>query len=123
MFSFILLFGCSGEAKQKTEEDYDELVELAFEDYWDNISDKIKIEKYGNEFNGLREKSEVVIWENGRYFKLIIPRIDTDESSGVGYSEYENGEFNYVYPEDFEKATSDKEPVYVEKEGEVKKIN
>ncbi|MCT1577298.1 hypothetical protein M3E13_13455 [Oceanobacillus kimchii] len=119
----MFLFGCSGEAKEKTEEDYDELVELAFEDFWNNLSDKMRSEMYGDDYNSLREKSEIRIWEDGRYIELIIPRTDDDERSSVSRTEHEHGEFSFIYEEDFEKAIGDKQPVYVENKGEIKEIN
>ncbi|WP_017795732.1 hypothetical protein [Oceanobacillus kimchii] len=122
MFSFILLIGCSGEAKEKTEEDYNELVELAFEDFWHNLSDKMKYEMYEDDFNSLRDNSEIKIWEDGRYIELTIPRKDDDERSSVSRTEHENGEFRFLYKEDFELAVEGKDIVYQEKEGEIIKL-
>ncbi|MBT2652755.1 hypothetical protein [Oceanobacillus sp. ISL-73] len=120
MFSFILLIGCSGEAKENTEEDYEKIAGEVVQYYLNNVSTpewELK-QKYGDD---IRETSTIKIYDGGRYVHVETPYLNRDDGAFINnYFEYEDGEVIFRYKEDFEKAIGDKEPVYVEKEGEVK---
>lgn len=118
MFSFILLIGCSGEAKEKTEEDYGEIAEGAVKNYRDNVqTSEVELKQnFGDDIRGI---STIRIYDDGQYVHVEIPYLNYDDGSiSNNYFEHEDGEFKFMYEEDFEKAIGDKESVYVEKEGQ-----
>lgn len=115
-----MLIACGTEEETTDNElTYDELIDLAVEEYETNLP--MDFDSPFEDDEDIRANSNVMIWDDGQYIQLIFKPEGDGHQGGITYK-VENGEFKNMMSallEDEKEALDEKEPDYVEEQGEV----
>ena len=127
MFFSISLVACGmSEAITSNNLTYEDIVKLSLEKFESDLFKPGDLEYDGNNIdygNDLRSSSDITMWENGKYVKLIV--YDREKSNYTETTRYKlkDDELENIngHPDiDFD-AIEEKEPDYIEKKGEINK--
>ena len=115
-----MLIAC-GSVEETTDNNltYDELIDLAVEEYETTLPNDF--DSPFDDGEDIRTNSNVMIWDDGQYIQLIFKPKGDGHKGGITYK-FEDGKFKNMMSallEDEKEALDEKEPDYVEEQGNV----
>ncbi|MCJ7842617.1 hypothetical protein MUB24_17275 [Lederbergia sp. NSJ-179] len=124
IFSISLVACGNSEAKTNNNLTYEDIVNLAIEKVESEIAERNNIEydsssiDYGND---LRSSSDITMWENGKYIKVVVYDKEEDDEKEITHYRLKDDELVNIngHPDiDFD-SIEEQEPDYIEEKGEI----
>ncbi len=124
IFSISLVACGNSEAKTNNNLTYENIVNLAIEKVESEIAERNNIEydsssiDYGND---LRSSSDITMWENGKYIKVVVYDKEEDDEKEITHYRLKDDELVNIngHPDiDFD-SIEEQEPDYIEEKGKI----
>ncbi|MEW9676081.1 hypothetical protein ABRT01_07850 [Lentibacillus sp. L22] len=123
IFSISLIACGNSEAKTNNNLTYEDLVDLTMEKFESELpkSGELEYEPYDIDYgNDLRSNSDITMWENGKYIKIVVYDKEEDKNETNHYRLKDDELVNINgHPDiDFD-SIEEQEPDYIEEKGKI----
>lgn len=124
MIFSISLVACGNSEAKTNNLTYEDIVNLAIEKVESEIAERNNIEydsssiDYGND---LRSSSDITMWENGKYIKVVVYDKENDDEKEITHYRLKDDELVNIngHPDiDFD-SIEEQEPDYIEEKGKI----